>query len=66
MFRDRSLCKLLFKMAYVRFYHWSGRKRRQRGKRRQSIEHRKKHGSGNWKKDGSGNWKEEEKKIDVH
>lgn len=53
-------------MAYVRFYHWSGRKRRQRGKRRQSIEHRKKHGSGNWKKDGSGNWKEEEKKIDVH
>lgn len=46
-------------MAYVRFYHWSGRKRRQRGQRRQCTEYRK-------KDSGSGNWKKEEKKIDVH
>lgn len=46
-------------MAYVKFYHWSGRKRRQRGRGRQSsIEHGKKDG-------GSGEWKKEEEKIDV-
>lgn len=46
-------------MAYVKFYHWSERKRRQRGQRWQSTEYGKKDG-------GSGNWKKEEKKIDVH